>query len=895
MRIDFYLRYHTLPGQNLFLTGNLVTLGNYHKDHALPMRYLNEEFWFVSLEVETFDLPALSYRYVFRDDRGNTLLDGEKHRHLKIEGAPGHLVAVDTWNSTGEYENAFYTAPFTRVLTNEDKFIESRQPDCCTHTFKVKAPLLGHDECVCLLGAADSLGNWNESAPVLLHREREWWVASVDLSAAYYPIAYKYGVYNFREGRFVRYEGGENRHLNFPGSEGSRIVLHDNFVYRPNNTWKGAGLAIPVFSLRSNDSFGIGEFNDIRLLADWAALTGMKLIQLLPVNDTTATLTWKDSYPYAAISAFALNPVYLHLEAVAGPEHAGLLEPLARKKKELGELPVVDYEKVLHAKLNVMRELFEAKGDGFLHSDDYRKFFDSNAFWLIPYAAFCHFRDLYGTPDYSQWLSHKVYREEEIKQLCSPSGKHYREIAFWYFVQYHLHLQLRDAIRYAHGKGLVLKGDIPIGIYRFGCDAWMAPEQYHMDMQAGAPPDAFAVKGQNWGFPTYNWKKMQEDQFEWWHRRFHQMSHYFDAFRIDHILGFFRIWSVPMHAVEGIMGVFVPAQALHLHEFESRGIRFDYDRFCRPYITDDILQEIFGSDADWVRGEFLDRNDRGGYDLKEAVNTQRKVEALLATWNDDETTRRVKLGLFDLISNVLLFEEGGSGGQLFHFRISMEKTASFQRLDDYLKGPLYNFYIDYFYYRQDECWKKEALKKLPALKDVTHMLICGEDLGMVPHSVPEVMQQLGILSLEIQRMPKDPKIEFFHPKDAPYLSVVTPSTHDMSTVRGWWEEDRPGTQKFYNEIMGREGVAPFFCEPEVNRDIVLQHLHSPAMWSIFQLQDLLGISGRLRRENPHDERINEPSDPAHYWRYRMHLTLEDLLQQTEFNDELKTYITNSGR
>ena len=187
------------------------------------------------------------------------------------------------------------------------------------------------------------------------------------------------------------------------------------------------------------------------------------------------------------------------------------------------------------------------------------------------------------------------------------------------------------------------------------------------------------------------------------------------------------------------------------------------------------------------------------------------------------------------------------------------------------------------------------MKKLPALKEATNMLICGEDLGMVPHSVPVVMQQLGILSLEIQRMPKDINLEFFHPKDAPYLSVVTPSTHDMSTIRGWWEEDRAKTQLFYNTVLGEHGSAPYFCEPWVNRAIVLQHLYSPAMWSIFQIQDILGMSEDLRRENPHDERINQPADPNHYWRYRMHINLENLLKQKKFNRELKEYIGDSGR
>ncbi len=457
-----------------------------------------------------------------------------------------------------------------------------------------------------------------------------------------------------------------------------------------------------------------------------------------------------------------------------------------------------------------------------------------------------------------------------------------------------MHLQLKEATAYAHKNGIIVKGDLPIGIYRYGCDAWMAPELYNMNAQAGAPPDDFAIKGQNWGFPTYNWKKMQEDGFAWWRQRFEQMSEYFDAFRIDHILGFFRIWSIPIDAVEGIMGKFVPAIPIHINELYQNNIPFEIHRYCKPYITQQIVKERFGSEAEYVTNTFLNWVD-GSFELQEACNTQKKVEQYFAGLADSEANNFIKLGLYDLISNVLFFAEEGSQNQQFHFRIGMENTTSFRDLDDYIKPRLKELYVNYFFRRQDDFWQKEAMHKLPELKRSTNMLVCGEDLGMVPDCVPDVMQQLGILSLEIQRMPKDSSTEFFHPKDAPYMSVVTPSTHDMSTIRGWWEEDSAKTQRFYNTILGKYGASPFYCEPWINRDILIQHLYSPAMWCIFQIQDILGMSETLRRENPHDERINQPANPKHYWRYRMHISLEDLMKEKLFNEELGGFVKASGR
>jgi 4-alpha-glucanotransferase len=486
---------------------------------------------------------------------------------------------------------------------------------------------------------------------------------------------------------------------------------------------------------------------------------------------------------------------------------------------------------------------------------------------------------------------YSVYDEDAVQRLVAPTQRFYDDIAVHYFAQYHLHLQLKEATAYAHKKGVIVKGDLPIGIYRHSCDAWMQPELYNMAEQAGAPPDDFAVKGQNWGFPTYNWQKMQEDGFAWWRRRFEQMSNYFDAFRIDHILGFFRIWSIPLHAVEGIMGRFVPAIPVYINEFFEKGISFDKHRYCMPYISDAVLGEFFGDAVNMVKEQYLELK-HGMYALKEEFNTQQKVAAHFAGAAD---VQHIKEGLFNLISNVILFEEEGSNGAKFHFRIGMEQTASFRYLDGHAQAQLKELYVNYFFRRQDDFWFKEAMHKLPELKRSTNMLICGEDLGMVPHCVPDVMEQLGILSLEIQRMPKAVGTAFLHPADAPYLSVITPSTHDMSTIRGWWEESREKTQHFYNDILGHYGEAPYFCEPWINKAILIQHLYSPAMWSIFQLQDMLGISGALRRENPQDERINQPADPNHYWRYRMHITLEDLINEKDFAAELKGYVQASGR
>jgi len=897
MKLHFYVRFHTHFGQALGILGNIPQLGSNQPANALLMQYFNDDYWHITLDIDPAQaFRSIYYKYLLTYDDGFQVLEWGDDRQLDLSSVHEEMQLVDTWNFSGEYENVFFTTPFRDTLLKaEETNIRIKSPRVFTHIFRVKAPLLKKNEIVCLSGAGLTLGDWNTASTVLLSKDGNWWTAKLNLPREETPLHYKYGVYNTKEKAFVRYESGDNRLLFGEDTKGKLTILHDGFVHLPNTSWRGAGVAIPVFSLRSKNSFGVGEFKDLKLLADWSKKTGLKLIQILPVNDTMATNTWVDSYPYAAISAFALHPIYINLEEVAGKKQAALLKPLKKKQKELNDLPELDYEEVMKVKLLVLKQLYNHQKEAFLKDEGFREFFTNNKHWLAPYAAFCCLRDKNSTSDFNQWKAYSRYDKAAIEKFVSPRAKHYDEIALHYFIQYHLHLQLKDAARHAHKNGIILKGDIPIGIYRHSCDAWMNPGLYNMDVQAGAPPDDFAVKGQNWGFPTYNWKKMEEDGFAWWKQRFDEMSNYFDAFRIDHILGFFRIWSVPIHAVEGIMGRFVPAQAVHVNEFHERGIWFDHHRYTTPFVNDNVLWDVFGELHEFVKETFLAEGGYGQFALKEAFNTQQKVEQYFAVLEHNAHNLRLKEGLFDLISNVILFEEEGSGGTLFHFRISMESTSSFRYLDQSLRQQLKDLYTNYFYYRQDGYWQKEAMYKLPALKASTNMLICGEDLGMVPHCVPDVMKQLGILSLEIQRMPKDPRREFFHPNDAPYMSVVTPSTHDMSTVRGWWEEDRVRTQRFYNNELGQWGDAPLFCDPWLSRAIVNQHLHSPAMWSIFLWQDLLGMSDTLRGPNPNEERINVPAIPKYYWRYRMHLSFEQLLKEKEFNHELKEHIEASGR
>lgn len=888
MVIQLHLKYKTHYGQTLYLCIHEFSGSNNMAVREIKMDYLDEEYWHVVIDSEEQGIKeGLDYHYLLRENGQADQYDLSKKRTLNFKKLKaGYVNVYDEWQEVLVYESVFISKPFEEIL-NRHKVKPAKKDKAkkFTHVFRVFIPHLEDDKVVCLLGSSKEFHNWSETEPVILTPVKNYWTVSLNLGKVSYPVAYKFGVYSLGEKKLVYFEDGNNRILPVhPGKD--RIQVHNAFCRFDRFKWKGAGLNVPVSALKSTHSWGVGDFTDLHLLIDWAKQAGIKLVQLLPVNDTTATHSVKDSYPYASISAFALHPLYLNVEKLCAAAGVDVTGEMRERILALNELNRLDYVAVAKIKQEAVRAVYHKEKHIFRDDLDFFEFFDLNRDWLVPYAAFCYLRDNNNTSDASKWDDHNLYDEDAVQELVSPDNAHYDEIAIHYFIQYHLHLQLLDAVTYAHKHGIILKGDLPIGVGRYGVETWMYPGLFHMDMQAGAPPDAFAVKGQNWEFPTYNWEEMGKDNYAWWRHRMEHMSNYFDAIRIDHILGFFRIWSIPRKDIEGILGTFVPALPLGIPDFENAGIHFNEDRLCSPYITDNLLSRDFPGNEEWVKTNLLEH-----YRFKTSVDSQQKLEAFFKK-NPEKAFLKNKL--FDLLTDVILLKDAGKANH-YHFRINMQHTDSYDQLDDGTKQMLIPLYQRYFFEMQDELWQDTVQRKLNALQMNTSMLLCAEDLGMVPDFVESVLSDREILSLQVQRMPKKINEQFSHPANALYLSVVTPSTHDMSTLREWWEEERSSIQYFYNHLLGQHGNAPYYCEPWICREIIAQHLDSPAMWAVFLLQDLLAIDGNLRRENPVEERINVPADPNHNWDYRMHITLEKLLDQSPLINELHLLIHRSGR
>ena len=898
MKIVFRLNYHTVPGESLWLKLAAV-LGNdrLRLEQVLPLRWINDEQWQTEIELHGHEPVGLEYTYQFRREQNGVELDEwDGPRVIPVDSASAEVLLLrDTWRSAGTLDYAFETSAFRSLLPERRHFSPTAIHADANHLIQLHMAGVPDGLVPCVIGSIAELGEWDWKRVVPMSEvSANTWQAALHLPADW-SIEYKYGLFDPGLGRAVELEQGENRTLEWRDHAARQRTIVSDEGYRRDDTqlFRGAGVAIPVFSLRSEKSLGIGEFADLKPFADWAAGVGMKLIQILPVNDTTSSHDWTDSYPYSAISAFALHPIYLRIEDLGHAMPESFHAEIESARTRLNPLAQVDHEAVATTKRALTRAVFGKHHRKITMSDGFRSFLDENREWLVPYAAFCVKRDEYGTADFSRWGEWAVFDRELADDMASPDHPAWPEMSYHIWLQYELDRQLRDAVAHLRSHGLSLKGDLPIGIDRESADAWSAPHLFKMDTQAGAPPDAFAAKGQNWGFPTYNWEVMREDSYAWWRSRFARLSRYFDAYRIDHILGFFRIWQIPRDQVEGIMGWFDPAMPIHIDEIHSRGIPFDCNRYCRPYLRAHFLHELFGDTLDEALRHHLDDCGHGFYRLREHVATQRRIVEHFhdATGPHAERLRRA---LLDCASEVLFFEVPGSQGSLFHPRFSMHTTRSFLELDHDTKCRLDDLYVDYFHRRQEGFWEARGYEKLPAMRHASPMLLCGEDLGMVPRCVAGVMRELGILSLEIQRMPKSSEVAYADPARAPYLSVVSPSTHDMPTLRGWWREDPQATAQFAWQMLG-VAFPPLELTTELAVRIIHQHLESPAMWAVFPLQDLLAMDETLRHSDPDAERINIPAITPYYWRYRMHLGIEELAAAADFNRRLHRLLETTGR
>ena len=877
MIVTFSIEYRAHPNERIWLERQPSPDSSLDATKAFPLEDLGDGRW-----QTTLDLPhpsSFRYSYYLGDTEGKPLRREWRIKHTlpSLEGGK-HLFTQDRWIDQPADAPSFSRA-LCDVLRHRSCSSDELAPSTPYLAFSVFAPDLHPEEGLFILGSSPQLGSWDASeAQPLNYQGQGRWTISLPLpletaSSEGQTLSYKYLI-RTAEGGWL-WEEGANRQAQLPaGASYDGIHFQDSFLHLPTRPTHTAGIVAPLFSLRSEHDWGIGDFATLREAIDLVAEAEMHALQLLPINDTTFTRDKGDSYPYNAISVDALHPIYIdpaELGALSDPAQQQAFEAEAA---ELRALPQVDYPRVLALKERYLRRVFAEQGQADLSSPLFQSFFTESEHWLRPYALYCVLRDRHPGLAPEQWTGWEQYDAQRAKTFAEEAEVR-EEIHYYYWLQFVLDRQLRAVRRYAEEKRVFLKGDLPIGVAPHGVDVWIDPSLFHTDQSAGAPPDDFAADGQNWGFPTYDWERMQTDDFLWWRKRFARQAHYFHAFRIDHILGFFRIWEVPRSEHSGLLGHFHPAHPYTLGEWQEL-LEVDYpvELLTEPLIHRTDLSELLGEKT-------LDTLCQQGY-LKET--SVEGLYHLLHTKQRDYDQPQLKealgeeacLQLQQLCTETALIRDPYSEG--YHPRIALERSRLFGRWSPELQGRWRAISGDFFYVRHNELFQTTALRRLGALIEHTDLLLCAEDLGMIPATVPAVLEALQILSLELERMPKSfTPTGWAHPDTFPTRSIATTSTHDMPSLRGWWASLPTSEQERYQREELRQ-EEPLRLE-ELYRKIIEAHLASPAMATILPLSDWMSLEPRLWLTSPEAEQINHPEDPAQYWSYRFPLSVSALSEQ----------------
>jgi 4-alpha-glucanotransferase len=639
------------------------------------------------------------------------------------------------------------------------------------------------------------------------------------------------------------------------------------------------GVVVPVGALRGEQSIGVGEFPDLVELGKLCADMGAGLIQILPVNDTGY-----ESSPYSSLTAFALNPLYLRIGDLA--EAAGFAEQVGALKKEFDGETRFPYYKILRAKMTLLREIYAANEKAIVkkaQNGSLAAWIGENP-WVKEYAVYRSLKEANGEKSWKEWESHRTVTAEAI-QAFWEDPRQQGGLLFWAWLQEALDSQFSKAAKALNKAGILLEGDIPILMNEDSCDVWAHQDYFHMDLSAGAPPDMYNSNGQNWGFPTYNWAAQAQDDYAWWRLRLTSAEKYYNAYRIDHVLGFFRIWSSlrENNYDNAILGRYVPYTPVAKKDLAALG--FDEGRIrwlSLPHVPSaevwgalEELRDQWGNHdgaaasaaAERIFGEALDRiGDEELWLFKTAIKGERDITDLGLPEGATNYLRRAWR------NRLLLEYERGKYVPVWLFR----ESRAYQSLS----GDEKNLLEALLQKRREESekvWENQGKKLLSVLLESSGMLPCAEDLGAVPDCVPKVLEKLGILGLRVTRWHRDwekPGEPYYAFEDYPELSVCAPSVHDSSTLREGW--DREADQDGFSAFLGVPSL-PKVYNPGTAKVILAKTAAAASRFRVFQIQDLLHLSTKWYAEDPASERINVPGSVTDFnWTYRLPAPIQEL-------------------
>lgn len=662
------------------------------------------------------------------------------------------------------------------------------------------------------------------------------------------------------------------------------------------------GAAIPVSALCTKKSCGVGEFSDLIPFADFCKKAGLRIIQLLPVNDTGT-----DSSPYNALSAFALHPLYMCLEDI--PES----EPLKPEIKKFRtafrpKAPAerFDYRQVLHEKNVLLHAIFN-KAESAIMADAENgalaEWIKANQ-WIIEYAVFKNIKRQNYHASWKDWKESAAMRFPSAAKITetwnNPALK--REHLFYAWVQMHLHKQLSAAVQYCAQNSILVKGDIPILMNEDSVELWAHSEYFRSDLRAGSPPDNDNPKGQNWGFPLYNWTNLKASGYQWWKDRLRHAAQYYHAFRLDHILGFFRIWAIPEGESTGLLGKPLPYAEITAADLLAAGFSKERIRWmAEPHIWTGVVQDAVNGDYLYSHGLLHTVADRIGTEELWLFKSEIKNEADICRHGLPPAVESV---LKQKWADRMLVKAGKNmhGDSVYTAAYRYQNTTAWRSLSEEEKQR-FTALADEKDQQQNELWKEQADRILSELCASVDMLPCAEDLGASPVVLPEVLQKLHILSLRVFRWERAWNQEgspFIPLQNYPKEAVAVTSVHDSSTLRQWWEEELDYTAMLsFLDALGidHEAQAQLYAgtneKPPYTKELAAALLAAlvkvPSYLAIFPIQDWLTlILDELPEIKAQDERVNVPGTVgSSNWTYRLPITIEKMSKSKALIQQLQ--------
>ncbi len=852
----------------------------------IKMKSDDGQHWNQTIEIPSSKADMIDYGFTVRTR--HSFVDEEKghgqYSHRIIFHDAKDITVKALWHSDNG-KNYLYSSAFSETIypftldPKVDKKVNGADILIAFADFLVPD---GYKLCLC--GDGETVGNWTPEKALPGHNVNmgTW---AFPLSYADIPakgLTYKFILVNQQTGHVIWEHGADRMLAPLDNATGKTIV--DNYTpLLPQKDLRVAGVVVPVFSLRSETSWGIGDFGDLRKMIDWAADAGLHVIQLLPINDTTREGNWHDSYPYNPISTFALHPMYLDFSSLTPLKSKATLKIFEQRRQTVNAHQLTDYDEAYKLKEQYLQTFYKENKQDILRSAKFKQYRLNNTDWLTPYCFYRFLVQFYGTANFRKWPRFREYQQIEL-QRWATSNNYLDDIEYYGVLQYLLDKQLTDVHDYARQRGIILKGDIPIGVSRDSVSAWIFPQYFNSDSQAGAPPDFFSAHGQNWGFPTYNWQNILDDDATWWKNRMVHMARYFDAYRIDHVLGFFRIWEIPLQHYYGTLGHFNPGLPLTAQELKIMGFGDDPDYYTRVRFTEGEMQLHFGELLPVAKEYFFEFGTDGKWTLTDKyAHSQRAIDAVLREMGFSGSQRELFLSAY---TNVL-FVQQPNNHKTYHLNILGRESRVYKHLA-HQDAAAYDRFFEYFFYeRHNTFWSEEAYRRLPKITCATPMLACAEDLGMIPSCVHPVLKDLNILTLEIETMPKQPNRQFSNLQEAPLYSVDTIATHDMAPLRLWWKQNPVNAANYWRNVLGQHSEPPVLLEPEHCEMIIRHHMESNSLLCVLSLQDWMGIDADLRSDVLEQEQINHPEIPRHYWRWRMLPTIEQLQANTSFTKRVK--------